>query len=470
MRVWGPTQIASRVDDAMSLQLTFLGAAGTVTGSRYLLDIGTKRLLIDCGLFQGLKELRLRNWAPPPVDPASIDAIILTHAHLDHSGYIPRLVKEGFRGPVYCSASTLELCRILLPDSGHLQEEDAQYANRGGFSRHHPALPLYTFQDAEDCLTLFEAVKVGSRWEPAEGMIAQASPAGHILGATFVRVEHRGVSVTFSGDLGRHADALMKTPAPPAATDYLVIESTYGDRRHPEVDPRSELGGWLRHALGRNGVVVMPTFAVGRAQALMLHIAGLKAAGHIPDVPVFLDSPMAIDATALHGFFRAEHRLSDAECRRIFGAVGLVNTPDQSKELDRRGGPMIVLAASGMATGGRVLHHLKTFIGDARNLVLFAGFQAPGTRGAALVAGAGSVRIHGQDFAVRAEIGQLEAMSAHADADELLAWMSPLDPPPRRVFVTHGEAGAAGALRDRIEREYGCPAIVPADREAVELA
>lgn len=454
----------------MSLQLGFFGAAGTVTGSRYLLDTGTKRVLIDCGLFQGHKQLRLRNWSPLPVDPASIDAVVLTHAHLDHSGYIPRLVKEGFAGRVYCSASTFELCRILLPDSGHLQEEDAKYANRGGFSKHHPALPLYTFQDAEDCLKRFEVVKVGSRWEPAEGIVAQASPAGHILGATFVRVEHGGVSVTFSGDLGRLSDALMKPPAPPAATDYLVIESTYGDRLHPAVDPQKELGEWLRRALGRDGVVVIPTFAVGRAQSLMLHIAGLKTAGRIPDVPVFLDSPMAIDATALYGFFRAEHRLTDAECRRIFGAVGLVNTPDQSKELDRRGGPMIVLAASGMATGGRVLHHLKTFIGNARNLVLFAGYQAPGTRGAVLVAGARSVRIHGQDFEVLAEVGQLETLSAHADADELLAWMGRPGAPPRRVFVTHGEAGAADALRFRIEHEKGWPAEVPEHLELFDLA
>ncbi|MGE3394514.1 MAG: MBL fold metallo-hydrolase RNA specificity domain-containing protein [Steroidobacteraceae bacterium] len=452
------------------MRLTFLGAAGTVTGSRYLLDTGAKRVLVDCGLFQGYKQLRLRNWSPPPVDPASIDAVVLTHAHLDHSGYIPRLVNEGFTGPVYCTASTFELCRILLPDSGHLQEEDAKYANRRGFSKHHPALPLYTFQDAENCLKQFKVIKVGSRWEPAEGIVAQASPAGHILGATFVRVEHGGVSVTFSGDLGRSSDALMKPPAQPAATDYLVIESTYGDRLHAAVDPEKELGEWLQRGLGRDGVVVIPTFAVGRAQSLMLHFAGLKAAGRIPDVPVFLDSPMAIDATALYGFFRAEHRLTDEQCRRIFGAVGLVNTPDQSKELDRRGGPMIILAASGMATGGRILHHLKAFIGNSRNLVLFAGYQAPGTRGAALVAGARSVRIHGQDFEVQAEVGQLEALSAHADADELLAWMGQLGAPPRRVFVTHGEPGAADTLRFRIEHEKGWPAEVPDHLEFFDLA
>ncbi len=453
----------------MGLKLAFLGAAGTVTGSRYLLDTGAKRVLVDCGLFQGYKPLRLRNWSPPPVDPASIDAVVLTHAHLDHSGYIPRLVREGFTGPVYCSAATFELCRILLPDSGHLQEEDARYANRGGFSKHHPALPLYTVQDAEDCLKQFKIVKVGSRWAPAEGFVAQAGPAGHILGATFVRLEQGGVSVTFSGDLGRTADALMKPPAQPAASDYLVIESTYGDRRHPAVDPQEEVGQWLRRALDRNGVVVIPTFAVGRAQSLMMHIAGLKAADRIPEAPVFLDSPMAIDATALYGFFRAEHRLNDEQCRRIFGSVGLVNTPDQSRELDRRSGPMIVLAASGMATGGRVLHHLRNFIGDSRNLVLFGGYQAPGTRGAALVGGARRIRIHGQEFEVQAEVGQLEAMSAHADADELLAWMSSLIAPPKRVFVTHGEAEAADRLRFRIEHEKGWSAIAPEHGQAFEL-
>ena len=451
------------------LKLTFLGAVGTVTGSRYLLDTGERRLLIDCGLFQGYKQLRLRNWSPPPFVSATIDGVILTHAHLDHSGYIPRLVKEGFKGPVFCSAATMELCRILLPDSGHLQEEDAKFANRHGFSKHHPALPLYTMQEAEACLKQFQTIEVGNRWKPADGMVAEARSAGHILGATFVRLEHQGVSITFSGDLGRPNDALMKAPAAPAATDYLVIESTYGDRRHPAIDAQTELGRWLRRALGRDGIVVIPTFAVGRAQALMLHIARLKNQGLLPDVPVFLDSPMAIDATTLYGVFRTEHRLDDAECRRMCGDTKLINTPDQSKELDKRTGPMIILAASGMATGGRVLHHLKAFAGDPRNLILFAGFQEPGTRGGLLVAGARALRIHGQEYAVRAEVGQLETLSAHADADELLAWMGQLRSPPRRVFVTHGEPGAADALRQRIEHELGWPAAVPEYRDVFDF-
>jgi metallo-beta-lactamase family protein len=293
--------------------------------------------------------------------------------------------------------------------------------------------------------------------------------AGHILGATFVRLEYQGISITFSGDLGRPNDALMHAPVAPAATDYLVIESTYGDRQHPAIDAQTELAGWLRRALTRNGVVVIPAFAVGRAQALLLHIARLKGRGLLADVPVYLDSPMAVDATTLYGVFRAEHRLDDAECRRMCGDATLVNTAEQSKALDTRTGPMIILSASGMATGGRVLHHLKTFVGDPRNLILFAGFQEPGTRGAALLKGAPTVRIHGQEHEVRAEVGQLEASSAHADANELMTWMGQLGRPPRRVFVTHGEPGASDALRHRINHQYGWSAIVPEYRQVTEL-
>ncbi len=453
----------------MSLRLGFLGAAGTVTGSRYLLEAGGRRLLIDCGLFQGYKQLRLRNWSPLPFDAAAIDAVILTHAHIDHSGYLPRLVKLGFRGPVFCSPATLELCRILLPDSGHLQEEDAKFANAHGFSKHHPALPLYTRADADACLERFRPVGVGSSFRPAGGVMSVLQPAGHILGATFVRVEHQGTAVTFSGDLGRPDDALMKAPAAPAPTDYLVVESTYGNRRHPAIDARAELAGWLRKACARGGVTVIPTFAVGRAQTLLWHIAQLKEHGELPDIPVFLDSPMATDATALYRLFHEEHRLGDEESRRMCAAARFVNTAKQSMALDSGSGPMIVLSAAGMATGGRVLHHLKAFAHDPRNLILFAGFQAPGTRGAALVAGAPTIRIHGQEHAVRAEVGQLQASSSHADADEVLAWMRQLSSPPRQVFVTHGEPGASDALRLRIEHELGWNATVPAYRDDVEL-
>lgn len=451
------------------MRLTFLGAAGTVTGSRYLLETAEQRLLVDCGLFQGYKQLRLRNWSPPPFDPAAISAIILTHAHIDHSGYIPRLVKLGFKGPIFCSPATLELCRILLPDSGYLQEEDAKFANARGFSKHHPALPLYTRADAEACLKLFEAVPTGQRFDPVAGLSAELRPAGHILGATFVRVQHQGRTITFSGDLGRPDDALIKAPAPLAPTDYLVIESTYGDKRHPSIDPEVEVGRWLKRACLRGGVTLIPSFAVGRAQSLLLHIARLKQKGELPDVPIFLDSPMAIDATALYENFRDQHRLDKSECRGMCTVAKLVNTAEESKALDSRSGPMVVLSASGMATGGRVVHHLKAFAYDPRNLILFAGFQAPGTRGAALVGGARTIRIHGQEHTVRAEVGQLETFSSHADADELLAWMRQLASAPRQVFVTHGEPGGSDIFRQRIEHELRWPVTVPEYLQTVEL-
>lgn len=451
------------------MKVSFLGAAGTVTGSRYLLDTGSRRVLIDCGMFQGYKQLRLRNWAKPPFDPATVDAIVLTHAHIDHSGYIPRLVQQGFHGKVFCSAATLALCKILLPDAGHLHEDDARFANRHGFSRHRPALPLYTEAEAEQCLKQFKAVRIGQDFEPVGGVTARLSGAGHILGATFARLQAGGLSITFSGDIGRPNDPLMNPPGVPTDTDYLVVESTYGDRRHPAVDPESELGLWLRRTVQRNGVTVIPAFAVGRAQTLLLQIARLKQKGELSDVPVFLDSPMAVDATTLYDAFREQHRLDEAECHRMCSAATIINNSDQSRALDARRGPMIIISASGMATGGRVVHHLKAFVEDSANLILFAGFQAPGTRGAALVAGARTVRFHGREFAVGAEIGQLSAASSHADADELLAWMRQLPGAPRQVFVTHGEPGASDALRARIERELHWPAMVPEYRETVEL-
>lgn len=453
----------------MTLRIGFHGAAGTVTGSRYLVECGAGRLLVDCGLFQGYKLLRLRNWAPPPFDPASLDAVILTHAHIDHSGYLPRLVRQGFRGPVYCSRGTLELCRLLLPDSGSLHEEDARYANRKGFSRHHPALPLYTRADAEESLRQFQAVAAHLPFEPLAGLQVELRNAGHILGASFVRVAASGTSITFSGDLGRPDDALMNAPEPPAATDYLVVESTYGDCRHPDIDATSELGEWLRKCIARDGVTVIPGFAVGRVQSLLWHIAELKRRGELPDVPVCVDSPMATDATLLYRTFHREHRLDADQTRRMCATTAFTNSAEESKALDRRGGPLIIISASGMATGGRVLHHLKAFAGDARNLILFAGFQAPGTRGGALVAGARRVRIHGQEVAVNAQVAQLEAASSHADADELLGWMRQLAVPPRHVFVTHGEPVSADTLRARIEHELGWNASVPEYRDVVTL-
>lgn len=451
------------------MQLSFFGATQTVTGSRYLLACADHRLLVDCGLFQGFKNLRLKNWSKLPFVGRDLSAVLLTHAHLDHSGYLPLLVRNGFGGPIYATEATVELCRILLPDSGRLQEEQAQFANRHGFSKHSPALPLYTEKDAYECLKRFRSVAFDETIEPAPGIRARWSHAGHLLGAASVRVEHGGKSILFSGDLGRPHDPLMRAPAAPVQSDYVVVESTYGNRTHPAIDPEAELRDVIRRTCERRGVIVVPTFAVGRAQLLLLLIARLKRTGAIPDVPVYLDSPMAIDATELLTQSVAEHRLSTRESADVGRVAALVRTADQSKALGRIRDPAIILAASGMATGGRVVHHLKTFATDARNTILFSGFQAAGTRGAALVAGAPTIRIHGEAFPVRAEIRQLESTSAHADANELIAWLRQLPIKPRAVFVTHGEPDASDVLRARIQNELGWRAIVPEYRDEHDL-
>jgi len=451
------------------MKLEFFGATGTVTGSKYLLQHDGRSVLIDCGLYQGYKQLRLKNWAELPFSPASIDAVVLTHAHIDHSGFLPALVKRGFRGRIHATAATFELCRILLPDSAYLQEEQARFLNRHGYSRHKPALPLYTGEDAEACLERFEIHRFDEPFEPVHGLAARCTPAGHLLGAASVHVASQRSSIVFSGDLGRDNDPLMSEPRTPPAADYLVIESTYGDRTHESADLQQELGALLRPALARKAVVVVPTFAVGRAQLLMLLIARLKAAGSIADVPVYLDSPMATDATQLYRVFANEHRLSYEACAEIFRATNMIRTVEQSKALGERGGPMILMAASGMASGGRVIHHLKTFAPDANNLILFAGYQAGGTRGAAMVAGAKTIRIHGQDVPVNAQVGQLNAMSGHADANGLLRWMRQLPRQPKQTFITHGEPSASDALRIRIERELHWEASVPEYRDSVVL-
>jgi metallo-beta-lactamase family protein len=452
-----------------STHLTFLGAAGTVTGSRYLLEAGGHRLLVDCGLFQGYKTLRMRNWEPLPVNARAIDAVVLTHAHLDHSGYLPRLVCDGFRGRVWCTPATRALCEVLLPDSGHLQEEDAAFANRHGYSKHKPAQPLYTRDDAMASLEHFETVPFGETFEPAPGMRATLSPQGHILGAASVHVELGGTSITFSGDIGRPNDPLMNPPQPVQACDWLVTESTYGDREHLADSVEDALADVIRRVAARGGVVVIPAFAVARAQVLLHHIAQLRQRKAIPQLPVYLDSPMAIDVTGLYKRFRHEHRLSDEACKVICAGTRLVRTVDESKHVAASRGPMVIVSASGMATGGRVLHHLKAFAGDHRNAIVLAGYQVPGTRGASLAAGARSVRIHGTDVPVRAEVVQLEGASAHADASEVMDWLRTAPRTPRGVFVTHGEPGAADALRQRIEHELGWAARVPIYRDRVDL-
>ena len=446
----------------MTVNIRFLGGTGTVTGSKYLIEHDGKRLMIDCGLFQGFKQLRLRNRDPLPVEPNHIGAVILTHAHLDHSGYLPLLAREGFHGKVWATPATRDLAKILLPDSGHIQEADADFANRHGFSKHQPALPLYTESDAMDCLKLFRAVPLGEVFEPIKGWTARLYGAGHILGAASVLIEVSGRRLLFSGDLGRPDDALMKAPETPPAADVVVIESTYGDREHPEEDVLADLGPALKRCAARGGTAVVPAFAVGRAQALLHAIADLKAKGELPrDLPVYLDSPMAIHTTELYAHHMGEHRLNAQQCNAMDHVAKMTRSVDESKAIAVQHGPKVIISASGMATGGRVLHHLMQYLGDHRNMIVLTGYQAPGTRGASLAEGAKHLRIFRQDLPVRAEVVQMTSASAHADASQLMDWLRALPSAPQRVFVTHGDMAASDRLRQRIETELRWQAMVP---------
>jgi metallo-beta-lactamase family protein len=443
-------------------RITFLGATDTVTGSRYLIEHDGVRLLVDCGLFQGPKKLRLRNWDRPGFDPATLDAVVLTHAHLDHTGYVPRLCKLGFRGRIYCTEGTRDLLRILLPDSGHLQEEEARLANRHGYSRHKPALPLYARADAEASLEQLAPVGFGEAFSPARGVTASYTRAGHIVGSGCLRLELGGTSVTFSGDVGRPNDPVMKPPESLRPTDYLVVESTYGDRRHPESNPLDDLARVVNMTLvERGGTLVVPAFAVGRAQHLLHLLAELEAQKHIPRVKVYLDSPMAIDATHIFCDHRVDHRISEAACTRMCKLPEYTHTADESKAIDRAGAPSIIISASGMATGGRVLHHLRRFLPDERCAVLLVGYQAAGTRGRMLAEGTDELKIHGQYVQVKAKIVQIAALSAHADYREMIDWLRASSITPKRVFVTHGEPQAADALRRRLHDELQWDATEP---------
>jgi len=446
----------------MTVHIRFLGGTGTVTGSKYLVEHEGQSVLVDCGLFQGYKQLRLRNRDPLPVMPNRIGAVVLTHAHLDHSGYLPLLAREGFAGHVWCTPATRDLAGILLPDSGHIQEEDAAFANRKGFSKHAVALPLYTEDDALRSLKLLRTAPMHQAFEPVHGWTARFQPAGHILGAASLLLEVGGRRLLFSGDLGRPDDMLMLPPDPPPAADVVVCESTYGDRVHPHEDVLAELAPALQRVSARGGTAVVPVFAVGRAQALLHAIAQLKGRGELPhSLPVYLDSPMAIHSTELFGRHLGEHRLTAAQCRDMAGVARMARSAEESKAIARQHGPKVILAASGMATGGRVLHHLALYLGDHRNMVLLTGYQAPGTRGATLASGGASLRMHGQDIAVRAEVVQLASASAHADGNQLMDWLRAMPTPPHRVFVTHGDPGASDTLRQRIERELRWHAMVP---------
>jgi metallo-beta-lactamase family protein len=461
--------------------IRFLGAAGTVTGSRHLVTANGKRLLVDAGLFQGLKDLRLRNWAPFPVDPASIDAVVLTHAHIDHSGALPLLGRSGFHGPVYCTAATRDLCALLLPDSARLQEEEALYANRKGYSKHAPrALPLYTEADAAAALRLLSAVRYGERREIVAGIAIRFRRAGHILGSATVEMEieaeggGRSTRLLFSGDIGRYGAPIMPDPEPAPSADDVLVECTYGDRVHPAASPAEALEAEVKMAVARGGALLVPAFAVGRTQELLYDLRALEAAGRIPELPVFVDSPMAVDATPIY-LAHAEDQNDDM--RRLVASgveplrprrVVFARSPEQSKAINAVTGPCVIISASGMATGGRVLHHLARRLPDERTTVLLVGFQAASTRGWSLQNGAKALRIHGEDVPVKARVATLSGFSAHGDREEVGRWLATLPSPPRRVFCVHGEAPGTAATQARLEA-LGWRAVVPRYLEEVEL-
>ncbi len=452
-----------------AFQLSFFGGTGTVTGSKYLISTRQSKVLVDCGLFQGFKQLRLRNWAPPPFNVAQLSAVVLTHAHIDHSGYLPLLAKHGFTGPVYCSKGTAELCQIMLPDAGHLQEEEANYANRHAFSKHKPALPLYTLADAKQALKLLHPLSFGEMHPVADDISVRLDRNGHIIGSAALTFDIDGRKLVFSGDLGRPNDHMMRAPELLTDADYLVVESTYGNRTHAKVDAADEICEIVDRTLRRNGVVVIPAFAVGRAQSILNHVYQLRKAGRIPHVPIYLNSPMSVDATRLFARHQDEHKLSRAEYEELCRAITIVNTAQDSRHLNTLDIPMVIVSASGMATGGRVLHHIARYAPDPKNTILFAGFQAAGTRGAKLVEGATEIKIFGSYVPIRAEVASLDSLSSHADYLEILDWLKALRKPPKMTFITHGEPSAADAMRVHIEEQLDWPCHIPDYMETVTL-
>ncbi len=459
-------------------KLKFLGAARTVTGSKYLVEGGDgRRVLVDCGLYQGLKELRLRNWEPLPVDAADIDAVVLTHAHLDHSGYLPRLVADGFRGRVFCTPGTADLCRLILPDSARIQTEDARDANRGGYSRHTPALPLYTEPDAFRALSQLQPVGFQRPVTVVPGIDIEFINAGHLLGSAFIRMRIDGAKprvVLFSGDVGRYDRPVLPDPSPAPQADVVVVESTYGDRLHEKDDQGSGLAAVIRETVARGGKVIVPAFAIGRVEEVLYWLRKLEDTAQIPKLPVFLDSPMAADALRDYANRASEldpDMQSGARDASRFGTARFqtIASPQQSDELVRSRIPSIVISASGMATGGRVLRHLQVALPDKRNTIVFTGYQAAGTRGRLLVEGATEVKIRGRLVPVAARVEQIDSMSAHADSAEILRWLSGITEPPAMTYVVHGEPAAAEALKGKIEQRFAWRVHVPAYLEEVDL-
>ena len=454
--------------------LTFLGAAGCVTGSKHLLDTGAHRVLVDCGLFQGLKQLRLRNWEPLPVAAKSIDAVILTHAHLDHCGYLPRLVQEGFRGRIFCTAGTRDLCSLILPDSAHIQEEDARDANRHGYSKHAPALPLYTANDAERALSQFQPVGYNRPIPVVPDLDVEFINAGHLLGSAYAKVRTGDQTILFGGDLGRFGRPVLPDPSLVEHADILLVESTYGDRLHEPDDNGDRLAAIVNATVERHGKLIIPAFAVGRVGEVIYWLKRLEESKRIPVLPVYVDSPMA--ARALQFYSQRADELDPTVPPTERGVsqfctthMTTVSSPQQSMDLVASRKPSIVVASSGMATGGRVLYHLAASLPNERNTVLFVGFQAAGTRGRLLLDGAKFVKMKGREIPVAARIEKLNSMSAHADAGEIMRWLSGFAAPPAMTYLVHGEPVALEALRDRIIREKQWPAHIAAYQEQVRL-
>jgi metallo-beta-lactamase family protein len=459
------------------VRLTFHGAAETVTGSKYLLETDGARLLIDCGMFQGLKQLRLLNWSAFPFDPAVLDSVVVTHAHIDHIGMLPRLVKQGYRGSIHATPATNDLAELMLYDAAKNQESDADYANRKGFSKHKPALPLYDDRDVARTLRQFRSVPRDEWFSPVEPFWCRYHDAGHLLGSAMIEVEvrrgSRPLRILFSGDVGRYGAPLYHDPTPPTPCDFLICESTYGNRDHPRGSVLDELAHVVEDAIRRGGVLVVPSFAVGRSQQLIYLLEVLIRQKRLREVPIYLDSPMAIDATKIYRDHAADHDLSEAQLRDdeslLTGRnVHFARTPDESKRINNEAGPAVIIASSGMMIGGRILHHLKRRLPDSRNTILLGGFMAAGTRGRALQDGARSLRMHGMDVPVRAAVVPLSGLSGHAGHDELLRWLAPLAP-PRRTFLTHGELASATALAAELRTTRGWETHVPRLGESVEL-
>jgi metallo-beta-lactamase family protein len=458
-------------------RITFLGAAGTVTGSKYLIEAKGKRLLIDCGLFQGDKELTQRNWQPLPQKPASFDFVVLTHAHLDHTGYLPRLVSDGFQGPIFANAATQELCALLLPDSAHLMEEDAEHATRHGYSSHKPALPLYTQDEAAETLKRFAPLPRLGECRISPEFLIRSHDAGHILGSSSLELvvteDGKNTTILFSGDIGRYGQPLLKDPESPPRADFVLCESTYGDRDHPTVPPPDEaLAEVINRVAHRGGVIVVPAFAVDRTQLLIYDIRRLERAQRVPPLPIYMDSPMAIGVTEIYRKHREDLKIGMEELRANSSSmqtVHVMRSPEESKQINSVHTPAIIISASGMATGGRVLHHLAQRLPDPRNCVLLAGFQAEGTRGRALEDGVKFIQIHGEAVPVRAEVVNLRQFSAHGGRSELMRWLGGMPAPPRQLFLVHGEPSAAQALQTAVQSELRWNVTVASYLQSLEL-